>query len=336
MSGPFVPSEGWLPLPWRSRRFAVAAVVLAVGLALVAGRLPLTGASGRMAIPPAVEEAAARAEAAMRRAQGFLWEAKVQAGLAPSPATDPGRTGLIGDEVTELTTTLGSLSAKQTAAQPRWAAELVRRMWLAGVRPGNLVAAGFSGSFPGLNLAVVLACESLGVKLGAVSSVTASTFGANQPGFTWPEMEVRLARAGLIRRNSLAVSAGGYLDRAADLLPEGQALAQTIARRSAEELGAAFLSPKDFAASVEERLAVYQRWARGRRIVLYVNAGGTDASLGRSNAVLRLSSGFLPAAPFDFSRDRGVMARMAEGGVPLLHLLNVRDLAVKWGVPLYD
>jgi len=50
--------------------------------------------------------------------------------------------------------------------------------------------------------------------------------------------------------------------------------------------------------------------------------------------VLRLRSGFIPGVPFDFSPSRGLMARFAERGVPVLTLLNVRDLAVRWGVAL--
>ena len=81
-------------------------------------------------------------------------------------------------------------------------------------------------------------------------------------------------------------------------------------------------------------MAAYRRAANGRRIVLYVNVGGTAASLGSSDAVLRLRSGFLPALPFDRSEGRGVMARFAEQGVPVLTLLNIRDLAIRWGIPL--
>jgi hypothetical protein len=51
-----------------------------------------------------------------------------------------------------------------------------------------------------------------------------------------------------------------------------------------------------------------------------------------SHIVLRLRNGFLPGVPFDFSENRGVMARYAERGVPLLTLLNVRDLALRWRI----
>jgi poly-gamma-glutamate system protein len=68
--------------------------------------------------------------------------------------------------------------------------------------------------------------------------------------------------------------------------------------------------------------------------VLYVNVGGTSASLGESPAVLNLKSGFIRPGPFDRSERRGVMARFAEQGVRVLTLLNIRDLAVRWGIPL--
>lgn len=332
--GPFRPPCGRVALPWGKARVAAAAALLALVAALLVGRLPLILSPVQTPVPRAIEAAAVSAEAAMRAAEALLYQEKVRTGRVVDPALDPHRTGLIGEELTPLTTTLGSLAAKQTAAQPGWASELTRRLWRAGVRRGDLVAAGFSGSFPGLNLAVALACQSLGAELGAVSSITASTYGANQPGFTWPEMEARLVRAGLLTPVSLAVAAGGDEDRAADLDPEGQQLAQAIAARTAKELGAAHLTPPGFSASVAERLVLYGRWAKGRRLALYVNAGGTEASLGRSASVLRLKSGFLPPTPFDFSPGRGVMARMAEAGVPVLHLLNVRDLALRWGVPL--
>lgn len=332
---PYLPPAGWLSLPWRSAWFAGAAFLAAFALALLAGRIPLSVAPSRP-LPPRVEAAAARAEEAMRRAEAFLWTVKLREGAVPPGNLDYRRSGLIGEEWTPLTTTLGSLPAKRTATNTRWAAVLVRELWQAGLRPGDVAVAGLSGSFPGLNLAVVLACRELGVQLGAVTSVTASTYGANQPGFTWPEMEARLVRAGLLPRTSLAVTAGGDADRAADLDPEGRKLALATARRAAAALGVEALEPRDFAGAVEARLSVYRRFAAGRRLRLYVNAGGTEASLGRSETILRQRSGFLPPVPFDLSRDRGVVARMVEAGVPVLHLLNVRDLALRWGVPLDD
>jgi poly-gamma-glutamate system protein len=85
---------------------------------------------------------------------------------------------------------------------------------------------------------------------------------------------------------------------------------------------------------VEERLALYKSGAKNRRISLYVNIGGTQASMGEGGAVLELSSGFIAPRSFDLGADRGVMARMMEEGVPVLSLLNVKDLGLRWGIPI--
>ena len=70
----------------------------------------------------------------------------------------------------------------------------------------------------------------------------------------------------------------------------------------------------------------------GRPIAAFVNVGGTEAALGRSSAILKVKSGWLAKVPFDASPGRGLVARMVEQGVPVLHVLNVRDLAVRWGI----
>jgi poly-gamma-glutamate system protein len=278
-----------------------------------------------------LEEKAARAERAMRTAEVWLRAAKASAGVVSESGVDG--SGLIGGELTPLVTTLGSLEGKRISANPVWAAALTRRLAEAGIGPGDLIAAGFSGSFPGLNLAVTTAAHALEAELIAVSSVTASTWGANQPGFTWPEMECRLVPA-LMPPASIAITAGGDRDMARDLEPEGRRMAWSIRDDAARCLGVAVLQPTDFEDAIRQRLSAYRRAANGRPIVLYVNVGGTSASLGESPAVLNLRSGFVRPGPFDRSERRGVMARFAEQGVRVLTLLNIRDLAIRWGIPL--
>ena len=333
----FQPAYGaW---PAGRRAFVILGTALA---ALALGRLALPrSVPSFLSIPPWHRASRVSADLARRadlaagivvRAQDYLRAVKRVEGAEPEGTADP--SGLIGAELTPLVTTLGSLEAKRISTNPAWARVLAVRMAGVDVRKGSVVAAGFSGSFPALNLAVMAACQALEADLVAVSSVTASSWGANQAGFTWPEIEARLGRAGLVRRVSVAVSLGGAGDRAFDLEPEGRALAEQILEKSAADLGAVALRPSDISASVDQRLDIYGRAAGGRRIVLYVNVGGTEASLGASAAILRMRSGFLPGVPFDFSPERGLIARFAERGVPVLTLLNVRDLAVRWGVPL--
>lgn len=320
----------------------VAAVGWALALALLAAGARLATAHGsalRIALEGSTTAAAVRARGedareAMARAEAFLTNERNRLGIRAEGEAAGDKSGLLGAEVTPLMTTLGSLEAKRLSTNPEWARVLTERLAAAGIGRGDLVAAGFSGSFPGLNLALIAACQALGARLVAVSSVTASTWGANQPGFTWPEIEARLVNRHLISRVSIAVAAGGDADAASDLDPEGRLLACAIRDSAARALEVPALAPRDFKEAVEQRLAAYRRAANGRPLALYVNVGGADASLGRSTAVLRLRSGFLPAVPFGPLKEQGVTARLAGEGVRILILLNVRDLAVRWGVPL--
>jgi len=239
---------------------------------------------------------------------------------------------LVGSEVGPLVTTLGDIEAKRVSVSPAWPRAFVRQFHHAGLRRGDLIAASFSGSFPGLNLAVMSAAQAMGLDLVAVSSVTASSWGATEPGFTWPEIEARLVADGILRRASVAVSAGGDGDRALDLDDEGRRLARAIAEACARRLQARLIDPADFEASVRARLDAFDEARAGRPIAAFVNIGGTEAALGRSAAILKVQNGWLGRSPFDASPGRGLVARLVDQGVPVLHILNVRDLAIRWGV----
>jgi len=332
---PFRPRKGRLQLSTTLLVVSSALVLAAAAAATIAARSRewpgLSDAASRLSRSDLLQKAA-QAKQTAQLAESHLRQAKLAAGIRPDPGLSQSDSPWLGDELTPLVTTLGSLEAKRLAANPDWARALTLRLYDAGVRSNSVVTAGCSGSFPALNLALACACEALGAELIAISSVTASTWGANQPGFTWPEIESRLARAGVIRATSVAVTVGGQGDMALDLEPSARLQARTIQEAACAELGASALRPASLRDSVEQRLQLYRRGARGRCIALYVNVGGTEASLGESVAALRLRSGFVPAKPFDLSPGCGVIARFAEQGVPTLSLLHVEGLAFRWGI----
>jgi poly-gamma-glutamate system protein len=176
------------------------------------------------------------------------------------------------------------------------------------------------------------ASQAMGIDLIAVSSVTASSWGATDPEFTWPEIETRLTAAGLLRRATVAVSAGGDGDRALDLDEDGRSLARAIAARCARQLRARLIEPVDFDEAIRARFDAFDAARAGRPIAAFVNVGGTEAALGRSATILKVQNGWLGKVPFDASPGRGLVARMVDQGVPVLHILNVRALAVRWGI----
>ncbi|TFH36998.1 MAG: poly-gamma-glutamate system protein, partial [Bacteroidia bacterium] len=74
---------------------------------------------------------------------------------------DPALTGLVGGEMTGITTTLGHLEAKRTTLDPRFASLVVELLTQAGVKRGDTIAIGSSGSFPALMIASLAAAEAM-------------------------------------------------------------------------------------------------------------------------------------------------------------------------------
>lgn len=245
---------------------------------------------------------------------------------------DANRAALVGAELTPLVTTLGHFDAKWLSTDPRWAPALVRELASHGVVGGAVVAASFSGSFPGLNLSLMAACRALGARLVAVSSVTASTWGANEPGFTWPEMEALVVDAGVLPAASVAIGIGGSRDAGRDLEPEAQVVARRIQRDVARRLRAEALETTTLAGAISARMAAYDRALAGQGPAVYVNIGGNHASLGGARAALRHAEGWHLETAGDGSPSSGTIGIYAARCVPILNLLNVMSLAREWGL----
>ena len=102
---------------------------------------------------PRCLDAMVRAGQIMEQAIQAIRERREQTGAGFDPGIDPNRTGLIGPEYTPLTTTIGELEAKRSTTNPNIAGFIVYLLCKAGVKPGDSVAIGSSGSFPALMVA---------------------------------------------------------------------------------------------------------------------------------------------------------------------------------------
>lgn len=295
---------------------AVLAVLLAVAALWYAG-VTLSGGGA----DPARRAQELRAARAMAQAIAAV----ARAAPAPDPSADPNRTGLIGLPYSGITSTLGSLPAKRTGAQPDAAALMVRLMNQAGVQPGSRVAVESSGSFPGFTIAALVAARSLGAEAVAVVGIGASTYGANRPGFTLPDMLDLLVRGGLIPRGLAAVSPGGASDQGLDLDP--QALEAALARAGAR--GAAILRPSDLADAVARKRALLD--ARGRP-ALFVSVGGNWSAAGPGEALLGRTGLLTPGAFHGGPAGTGLIQSYLREGIPVLRILDVQDLCVRTGL----
>lgn len=251
---------------------------------------------------------------------------KEELGIPMSPH-DIHETGLLGAEYTGITTTIGALEAKRTTTWPDMAALVVRMLHEAGVQNGDTIGAGFSGSFPGLNLAVVAACEAMDVELICISSVGASTYGANNPELTFPEMMHRLAEDGIIHTRSAAVTMGGDFDIGMEMDPD---LSNPVRERLRAD-GLNLMEIKDFTENLAAREAIYEE---NGPIDCFVAVGGNWTSLGRGEEGVSLGQGVMKSrSKVRLDEDSGLVQRYMAKGVPVINLLNIKQIMAEYSMP---
>ena len=271
--------------------------------------------------------AARHAEAA----QDALRRDKAARGLALDRVDDPNATGLIGPRWSGMTTTLGVLEAKRTTTNPNFAALAVALLKQCGAHRGERVAVNLSASFPALNVAVLAAVETLGLETVGIASLGASMWGANDPAYTWLDMEDRLHAAGLLRRPSVAASLGGADDVGKDMDPDTRA---TLRARLATS-GRQVIEEAELQRNVEARLARYL--AEGRP-ACFVNVGGNLAATGATAHTSAAVPGLIrPSAKAEAGEDKrlgGLLGAFLARGVPAIHLLDVKALAARHGLPI--
>jgi len=248
---------------------------------------------------------------------------KFQAGLELTEE-DFHKTGLMGDRYTPITTTLGDPAAKRTTCNPDMAALVVELLDQAGVRSGDTIGAGFSGSFPAMNLAVLAACQTLDVKCVYIASVGASTYGANQPELTFPDMVYRLYVEGLLDRAPSLITPGGDRDCGVEMDPELRA--QVLTRLTG--CGIAVMEEQDFTTNLSARIDVYD--AEGP-ICCFIGVGGNISTMGLENE--DIPCGLIPARTFQDLSDRsGLLQLYNAQGLPVIHLLNIKKLVADYSM----
>ena len=250
-------------------------------------------------------------------------------GIRIDPGTDPNRTGLIGLETSPITTSAGRLEAKRTTTNPNFAALVVSLFHEAGVRRGDAVAVGASSSFPALVIATFSAAKSMGLRPVVISSLGASEWGANIPGFNWTDLEDCLRAAGILDVRPAARAVGGDEDVGRDMSPEGRALLESRIRES----GVPFIEEPDLERNVEARMRLYRERAGNRPVKAFVNIGGSWANMGTNAEVLKLRPGLTDDVFVPPPGERGVLQAMAARHVPIIHLLNVKGLCERYGLP---
>ncbi|MCP4550119.1 MAG: poly-gamma-glutamate system protein [bacterium] len=243
---------------------------------------------------------------------------------------DPAGTGLIGPEFSPITNAQGVLESKLTTLNPNWAAVLIDYFKNIGLKPGDPVALAVSGSFPGMNICLYAAIEAMELHPEVITSIGASMWGANDPAFTWLDMESLFLEEKIFHIKSAGATYGGGNDMGRGLNPEGRRLISECFERNEVEL----IASNNIEDAITKRMTFYEERVRGRRYYAYINVGGGVASLGSSQNKIVIPQGvFTDLGVKNFPR-KGTMILMSEKGVPVVHLLNMRALATAEGLPI--
>ena len=302
---------------------------MAVALAFLAAVI-LTARQVKSPIADVQYEAACN----MTYAELYIRQRLEQMGIK-AEADDLNDTLLIGPEVTELTTTNGAIEAKRTSLVPDFAAAMVRYYTQAGLKQGDTVAIGTSGSFPGLAIASIAAADTMGLKIKVIASLGASMHGATRVEFNIFDILAALRESGTADFDLVAVSQGSTKDQGGGAwdgfyYEDTKALFREICEETAAETGAVFIDCADLEDSIRMRLELFGD------IDLFVNVGGSGASNGTTTRILDVPAGLVTSfSGIPEESTRGLVFEYLARGIPVVNLLNVRQLASDNGIA-YD
>jgi poly-gamma-glutamate system protein len=294
----------------------IISTVILVLVLLVPNRQPAS-------VPGEYEKAARLMEQSLEMVSSYC----IQKNININPINDPAKTGLIGPELTSLTTTTGTLEAKRSTINPNFAALILHWLQVGGVNRGDTIAIACSGSFPGLLIASLSAAKALDLHSKVILSMGASSYGATNPEFTLLDLYLCLQSNELADAESVAVSPGG-IDDVGGEFPDS--LIRKI-RLAAREAGIPFLYEADLQNNIKLRWSFYKDHPHSS-VKAFINCGGAQANLGTSPDILLLPPGLILSTDLPEVSKRGMIYAMLAEEIPVIHLLFIKGIVQEYGL----
>ncbi len=274
-------------------------------------------------------ETKVKASEQMDEAMTLLKSMRMEKGVFVDQENDPNETGLVGSQFSLITTDEGDLDAKLTTLDPNFAAAMVELLHQANVSGGDTIAVMLTGSMPGANMAMLIACDAMNIHPVVVTSIGASQWGANDPDMTWLDMEKILFENGLISSRSIAASIGGRNDQGRLLSPKGRELI----RKNIAKHELPLISGEGLMDNIQQRMSHFGN----TQYKAVVNVGGGVASLGTSFNLRLLPPGVVYRNDIEsITRQGGIegtVVKFVKQNIPLIHVLNIQNLTESLGMP---
>ncbi|BBA52372.1 poly-gamma-glutamate system protein [Fusobacterium varium] len=255
---------------------------------------------------------------------------RIRKGIPIDKNLDINETGLIGEEWSGITTTLGNLESKRTSTNPDFAALLVKLFKEKGLKKGDRIAANLSSSFPALNLSLIAAADTLGLDAIMINSVGASTYGGNIEDFTYLDMENYLFSKGIIQNRSRGFSLGGIGDVGKEFEEE---IKEKIIEKN-KKYGLKFFYNENIEENIEERYSYFIQESN-KQIKAFVNIGGNLLSIGDSVDIIINSKVILNEKT---NMQKGLVGKFLKDEIPVFYLLNLKGITAAYNLPFdqYD
>ncbi|MBI2417340.1 MAG: poly-gamma-glutamate system protein [Ignavibacteriales bacterium] len=235
-----------------------------------------------------------------------------------------GNNSIIGEEYTPVTSTLGSLESKELSNNTLFSALIVRLVNEAGVDSAKTIGIIASGSFPALTLQTLAALQTMHKKIYMISSLGSSSYGANQPGALWIDMEAWLRNSGGCMYHSAMITYGAEGDTAGGLPYEGKVAMDSSLSRNRRT---AFIPE-----NAEHSLTVKYDSLIHKNLGLLINIGGNQSALGYCSHAELIPNGLHAEKVTCSHIGKGLLSKISEKGIPFIHLLNLKNLAAQYSI----
>ena len=246
---------------------------------------------------------------------------------------DPNETGIVGVPYSLITTDEGDLDAKLTTLDPNFSAVIVDLLFTAGLEKNDTIAVMLTGSMPGANIALLSACQVMGIHPIIISSIGASQWGANQVDFTWLDMEDILIKNKLINSRSVASSIGGRNDMGRLLSPLGR----DLIIENIKNYDLPLIRENRLADNIKKRTDIYNEYHPIDKYDGVVNIGGGVASLGTSFNYRLIPPGIVNRSDIvdidNSSGIEGAFSYFLKRNITGLHILNIKSIIENYNLP---
>jgi len=262
----------------------------------------------------------------MVKADEALRAFRLKNGFKIKRSMDPLNSGFIGTEFSPITTTLGELKAKQTSTNPDFAALFFHWFHQLNIKRNGNVVIHVSGSFPSLTIAAIIASETYGLCPFIFSSGGASSFGANIPTLTYWDIEDILIKRGIIHHRTQYATPGGQNDNGSSFWEGGM----KAIKKAALKNGLRLHIPKTLHAAIYNKLLLIKTY----RPQLFINIGGNQAAMGNYPCSLQIPVGIIRQPLNCRKGGSGLIYQINKLGIPVIHLLQIREIALANGLSL--